>query len=101
MLRQIYFILGDQIIYHRSYAKGIDASTLINVYLNIKKNIFTESGDETGTYDFFDSRILYTIDKDLNFLILFILGFSDDIENAKPHIRRIKMKFLDSYIQDI
>ncbi len=101
MLRQIYFILNNEIIYHRSYAKGIESSLLINVYLNIKKDAFTKFGDETGTYDFFDSRILYTVDKDLNLLILFILGFSDDIENAKPHIRRIKKKFLDSYIKDI
>ena len=101
MLRQIYFILENEIIYHKSYAKGIDPSILTNVFLNIKKDVFNQFGDETGTYDFFDSRILYTVEKDLNLLILFVLGFSDEIKSAKPHILRIKKKFLESFIQDI
>ncbi|GAG85370.1 unnamed protein product [marine sediment metagenome] len=48
MLRQIYFILDNEIIYHRSYAKGIEPSLLINVYLNIKKDAFTKFAEETG-----------------------------------------------------
>ncbi len=101
MLRQIYFILENEIIYHRSYSKGIESSLLINVYLNIKKDAFAKFGEETGTYEFFDSRILYTVDKELNLLILFVLGFSDEIETAKPHLLRIKKIFLESNIQNI
>jgi len=101
MLRQIYFILDDEIIYHRSYAKGIEPSLLINVYLNIKKDAFTKFGKETGIYEFFNTRILYTVDKELNLLILFVLGFSDEVETAKPHLLRIKKKLLASYIQNI
>ncbi len=101
MLRQIYFILDDEIIYHRSYAKGIEPSLLINVYLNIKKDAFTKFAEETGTYEFFDTRILYTVNKELNLLILFVLGFSDEIKTAKPHLLRIKKRFLDSHIQNI
>jgi len=101
MLRQIYFILDNEIIYHRSYARGIEPSLLINVYLNIKKDAFTKFGEETGTYEFFDSRILYTVNKELNLLILFVLGFSDEIEKAKPHLIRIKKRFLESYSQNI
>ncbi|GAG85371.1 unnamed protein product, partial [marine sediment metagenome] len=35
-----------------------------------------------GTYEFFDTRILYTVNKELNLLILFVLGFSDEIKTA-------------------
>jgi len=101
MLRQIFFILEDEIIYYRSYAKGIDPSILTEVFLSIKKDVFNEFGEETGTYDFFDSRILYTIEKDLNLLILFVLGYSDEIKSAKPHILRIKKRFLESFRQNI
>ncbi|MHA2005877.1 MAG: ADP-ribosylation factor-like protein [Promethearchaeota archaeon] len=97
MLRQVYIILNDKIIYHRKYAKGIEPSLLINVYLNIKKGVFAKFGKTTGTYEFFESRILYTVEKDLNVVILFVLGFSDDITNAKPHILQIKKKFLALY----
>ena len=101
MLRQIFFILEDEIIYYRSYAKGIDPSILTEVFLSIKKDVFNEFGEETGIYDFFDSRILYTIERDLNLLILFVLGYSDEIKSAKPHLLRIKKKFLESFSQNI
>ena len=34
-------------------------------------------------------------------LILFVLGFSDEVETARPHLLRIKKKFLDSHIQNV
>ena len=97
MLRQIYIILDDKIIYHRNYAKGIEPSLLINVYLNIKKGVFAKFGESTGAYEFFESRILYTVDQDHNLLFLFVLGFSDDIEKAESPLLQMKKKFIDHY----
>ena len=101
MLKQVYIILNDKIIYHRSYAKGVDASLLINVYLSIKSEAFSRIGDEIGTHDFFESRILYLAHRDLNLLFLFVLGFSDDIETAKPLVKRLRNKFLNSFKDNI
>ena len=101
MLKQVYIILNDKIIYHRSYAKGVDASLLINIYLSIKSEAFSSIGEEIGTHDFFESRILYLADRDLNLLFLFVLGFSDDIETAKPLVKRLRNKFLNSFKDNI
>ncbi len=101
MLKQVYIILNDKIIYHRSYAKGIDASLLINVYLSIKSEAFSPTGEEIGIHDFFESRILYFVNKELNLLFFFVLGFSDDMMSAKPLIRSLKKKFVENYDQNI
>ena len=101
MLKQVYIILNDKIIYHRSYSKGISSSLLINIYLSIKNEAFSQIGEDIGTHDFFESRILYLVDKELNLLFLFVLGFSDDVENAKPFIKNLKKKFMNNYSQNI
>ena len=101
MLKQVYIIINDKIAYYRSYAKGIDASLLINVYLSIKHEAFSQTGENIGIHDFFESRILYLVDKELNLLFFFVLGFSDDIEKAKPFIKSLKKKFLSNYGQNI
>lgn len=101
MLKQVYIILNDKIIYHRSYSKGISSSLLINVHLSIKNEAFSQIGEDIGTHDFFESRILYLVDKELNLLFLFVLGFSDDVENAKPFIKNLKKKFMNNYSQNI
>ena len=101
MLRQVYIILNEEIIYHRSYAKGINPSLLIDVYLKIKRDAFKKLGDQSGSYEFFQTRLLFTVEKDLNLFFIFVLGLSNVIENTKPYIFEIKQKFLTTYGQDI
>ena len=101
MLRQTFIILNEEIIYHRSYAKGIEPSLLIDVILNIKKDAFNKFGNESGSYDFFQTRILFTMENDLNLFFILVLGFSNVIESAKPYILEIKQKFVSTYGQDI
>ncbi|KKK41308.1 hypothetical protein LCGC14_1619370, partial [marine sediment metagenome] len=101
MLRQVYIILNEEIIYHRIYAKGIEPSLLIDVFLNIKRDAFKKFGEESGSYEFFQTRLLFTVEKDLNLLFIFVLGFSTDIENVKSYILEIKQKFLSTYGQEI
>ena len=101
MLRQTFIILNEEIIYHRSYAKGIEPSLLIDVILNIKKDAFNKFGNESGSYDFFQTHILFTVENDLNLFFILVLGFSNVIESAKPYILEIKQKFVSTYGQDI
>ena len=63
MLRQIYIILNDNIIYQRNYAKGLDDSFFTNVYLNIKKAAFAKFADVIRSYEFFEFKLSYIVEK--------------------------------------
>ena len=97
MLRQVYILLNDEILYQRSYAKGIDASYFTKVLSKIKKDAFSKYRSEIGAFEFFENRISYIVDIDLKLLFILIIGFSDNFENIKPHLKSLKRKFLDSF----
>ena len=66
MLRQVYLILNDEIICQYNYAKGLDNSSFLNLYPNIKKVAFSKFGVEFGTYEFFEYKLSYLVEKSLN-----------------------------------
>ncbi len=101
MLRQVYIILNDEIIYQKNYAIGIDASSITSVYLNIKKEAFSKFGKGLGTYDFFGVKIVFIADESLGLLFLFILGLSDDFKTIEPHLKGFKKEFLNSFGENI
>ncbi|TET60391.1 MAG: GTP-binding protein [Promethearchaeota archaeon] len=101
MLRQIYIILNDNIIYQRNYAKGLDDSLFSNVYLNIKKSAFSKFAEETALYEFFTYKLSYIVEKSLNLIVLFVTGLGDDFKNIKPQLENFKREFLDFYGDNI
>jgi len=101
MLRQVYIILNDNIIYQRNYAKGIDDSLFTNIYLNIKKAAFSKFSQETSYYEFFRYRLSYITYKDFNLLFLFVTGLGDEFDTIKPQLCNFKKEFLDIYSDDL
>ena len=101
MLRQVFIVLNDKIKYQRSYAKGLEDSIFINVYQKIKKVAFSKFGGETGTYEFFEYKLSYIIDENLNLIILFVSGLGDNFDDVKPQLKKFKKEFLEFYGDDI
>ena len=101
MLRQIYIILNDNIIYQRNYAKGLDDSLFSNVFLNIKKSAFSKFTEETASYEFFTYKLSYIVEKNLNLILLFVTGLGDDFKNIKPQLQKFKKEFLEFFEDNI
>ena len=97
MLRQVYIILNDNIIYQRNYAKGLDDSLFTNVYLNIKKAAFSKFAEDIRSYEFFEYKLSYIVEKSLNLIFLFVTGLGDEFKSIKPQLNNFKKEFLDFY----
>lgn len=97
MLRQVYIILNDDIIYQRNYAKGLDESLFTNVYMNIKKSAFGKFSEETASYEFFKLKLSYIVEKSFSLITLFITGLGDDFKNIKLQLHNFQKEFLDFY----
>jgi len=97
MLRQVYIILNDNIIYQRNYAKGLDDSIFSNVFLNIKKSAFSKFAEETATYEFFTYKLSYIVEKSLNLILLFVTGLGDDFKNIKLQLQNFRKDFLEFF----
>ncbi|MFW9878597.1 MAG: hypothetical protein ACFFG0_36415, partial [Candidatus Thorarchaeota archaeon] len=97
MLRQGFIDLSDKLGYQRSYAKGLDKALFSNVFQKIKKVAFSKFGSETGIYEFFEYKLSYIADEDLNFVILFVSGLGNDFKNIKPQLKKFKKEFIEFY----
>ena len=101
MLRQVFIIINDKISYQRSYAKGLDSNLFTNVYQKIRKAAFSKFGGETGSYEFFEYKLSYIVDENLNLILLFVSGLGDNFDDIKPQLKKMKTDFLEFYGDNI
>ncbi|MEE9379368.1 MAG: ADP-ribosylation factor-like protein [Candidatus Lokiarchaeia archaeon] len=101
MLRQVYIILNDNIIYQRNYAEGLDDSLFSSVFLNIKNSAFSKFGEETASYEFFHYRLSFIVEKHLNLILLFVTGLGDEFKNIKLQLQKFKKEFLEFFGDNI
>ncbi len=97
MLREIFIILNDKLIYQRSYAKGLDTSLFTNVYQKVKKVAFSKFGSETGIYEFFEYKLSYIVNENSDLVLLFVSGLGDDFKDIEPQLKKFKKEFLEYY----
>ena len=97
MLQQIYIIVNDNILYQRNYAKGLDKSIFMNIYPKLRQDILSKHGKEIGDYDFFKSKISYTVEKDLDLIIIFVSGLTDEFDRIKIELHKLKKEFLNLF----
>ncbi|MFX0082101.1 MAG: ADP-ribosylation factor-like protein [Candidatus Hodarchaeota archaeon] len=97
MLRQIFIILNDQLIYQRDYAKGLDKSLFTNVCQIVKNTEHSKFGTEPSIYEFFKYKVSYIVDENSGLIILFVSGLIDDPKRIKPQLIKFKEEFLEYY----
>ncbi len=97
MLRQIFIILKDKLVYQRSYAKGLDTNLFTNVYKKVKKVALSKFGPETGIYEFFEYKLSYIVDEDSDLVLLFVSGLGDEFRDIEPQLKKFKKEFLGYY----
>ncbi|MFW9823397.1 MAG: ADP-ribosylation factor-like protein [Candidatus Thorarchaeota archaeon] len=97
MLRQVFIVFNDKLVYQRSYAKGLDASLFSNVYQKLKKVTLSKFGPETGTYEFFEYKLSYISDEHANLILLFVSGLGDEFEDIEPKLKKFRKEFVEFY----
>ncbi|MFW9865653.1 MAG: ADP-ribosylation factor-like protein [Candidatus Thorarchaeota archaeon] len=101
MLRQVFIILRDKLVYQRSYAKGLDTWLFTSVYQKVKRVVESKFGSETGIYEFFEYKLSYIAEEDSNLIIIFVSGLGDNFDDIKPQLKKFKKEFLDFYRDDL
>ncbi len=98
MIRQVYIILkGDIIIYQKHYAKGLDTTLFNSILPMIRKDAFSNFANEINAYDFFKYKISYIVDKDLDLMIIFVSGLTDNFDLIKVELLNLKNDFVNFY----
>jgi len=97
MLRQVYILKKDNIIYQKDFGKALSFENFQSIYQEIEAEVSRGLIDDYGNTHFFKYRIIYTVDIELDLLFIFIIGFNDDIETVKRELKKFKTEFLVSF----
>jgi len=97
MLRQVYILKKDNIIYQKDFGKALSFENFQSIYQEIEAEVSRGLIDDYGSTHFFKYRIIYTVDIELDLLFIFIIGFNDDIETVKRELKKLKTEFLVSF----
>lgn len=97
MLRQIYILKNGNIIYERDFGKVLSFEKFQSIYQEVETEISRGLLNDFGSSNFFKYRIIYTVDRALNLIFIFIVGFNDDMETVKLELNKLKNDFLESF----
>ncbi|MFX1377158.1 MAG: ADP-ribosylation factor-like protein [Promethearchaeota archaeon] len=95
MLRQVYVLKGNDVIYKRSYGNALNNSEVEDLSFRILKEVKTSLGRTSAHFDYIKYRIAYDAELDDNLIFLFVTGLMDDFYRLiKPQLSKFKEQFL-------
>ncbi len=97
MLRKVYILKRDKVIYERDFGKAFSQEEFYAIVPDIIREAFSKRGKDIGVYDYFKYKISYIIDKVTSYTFMFISGLSDDVARLQAELIRFKNEFLSIF----
>jgi ADP-ribosylation factor protein 1 len=94
MLRQVYVLRGNEVIYRRTYGNALSNSEVEDLSFRILKEVKTSLGRTSGHFDYIKYRIAYNVEIEKNLIFLFVTGLMDDFYRLiKPQLTSFEEQF--------
>ncbi|MHA1273401.1 MAG: ADP-ribosylation factor-like protein [Promethearchaeota archaeon] len=97
MLRHVYIIRDNDILFEKEYGKSINKDTFLTVFNDLKNQALSSLGKEIGHYLYYRYRISYIVEKDLKFFIIFITGLSLSENLIEKELKKFFEEFMDMF----
>ncbi len=95
MLRQVYILKDDKILYNKNYGKSLSVEDFQKLYQEILEE--TEKGTNLDSYDFFKYKIVYSLVKNDKLAFIFITDINDDTDRSKRELEKLNKEFLETF----
>ena len=95
MLRQVYILKDEKVLYNKNFGKAISIEDFQKIYQEILEE--TEKGTSLDSYDFFKYKIVYSLGLDKRLMFIFITDINDDVNRAKRELESLKREFLETF----
>jgi small GTP-binding protein len=93
MLRQVYILKDDKILYNKNFGKALTMEDFNKVYAEITTGI----GIELDSYDFIKYRIVFTIDEETGLTSVFVIDINDDLSSTKMQLNTLQKEFIETF----
>lgn len=102
MLRQVYIIKQDDIIYKRIFGNALTDPEIEDISFKIRNMARKAKEKETSHIDFFNYRVSYDVELELNLIFIFVTGLVDDyFRSIKTQLSNFKEDFLKLFADSI
>jgi hypothetical protein len=78
MLRQVYVLKDNDVIYKRSYGNALNNSEVEDLSFKILTEAKKSLGRTSGHFDYIKYRVAYNFNSESNLIFLFVTGLMDD-----------------------
>jgi small GTP-binding protein len=101
MLRQVYILKDEQILYNKNFGKAVSKEDFNKLYQEIKDASFKGTGIELNSYDYIKYKIVFTTVEESGLMFTFITDINDDVKQTKLELEALKNEFLDTFGSNI
>ncbi|KKK78191.1 hypothetical protein LCGC14_2846040 [marine sediment metagenome] len=95
MLRQVYILQDEKVLYNKNFGKTISVDEFQKLFREILEEV--NKGTSLDSYDFFKFKIVYSFVKDEGLVFMFITDINDEVQRTKKELEKLKMEFLEIF----
>ena len=95
MLRQVYILQDEKVLYNKNFGKTMSVEEFQNLFQEILEEV--NKGTSLDSYDFFKYKIVYSYVKDEGLVFMFITDINDEVQRTKKELEKLKMEFLEIF----
>ena len=101
MLRQVYILNKEKVMYNKNFAKAVQSEDFSKLYQDILEEITKGTGLMQDSYDYIKYKIVFIYDENLGLMFMFITDINDDLSRTRTELSKLQKEFLDTFGDDI
>ncbi|MEE9377368.1 MAG: ADP-ribosylation factor-like protein [Candidatus Lokiarchaeia archaeon] len=101
MLRQVYICQNEIVLYNKNFGKAIQSEDFNKLYHEIVEASSKGTGIELDSYDYIQYKIVFSFDKELELMFMFITDINDELRQTKRELASLQKEFLDTFGDNI
>ncbi len=101
MLRQVYILKDEKILYNKNFGKAVHTENFNKLYQAIIETTAEGTGIELDSYDYIKYKIVFIPDTELGLTFMFITDRNDDLSRTKSQLATLQKEFLDTFGDNI
>ena len=102
MLRQVFIVKGNDVIYKRTYANALSNSEVEDLSFKLKRDAMKKLGKAIGYYDYLRFRVSYIVEIDFDLIFVFVTGLMDDFFRIiRGELLNFKQRFMSIFEMEV
>ncbi|MFX0034711.1 MAG: ADP-ribosylation factor-like protein [Candidatus Hermodarchaeota archaeon] len=97
MLRQVYILKEEKVLYNKNFGKAVPMEDFNKIYREIVEISKKGTGIEQDSYDYIKYKIVFTIEENLGLMFMFITDINDSLSQTKKELNILKKEFLETF----